>query len=1336
MKILRKLKEKISTKIISIFVFFALFVPFATFAYVDEGVVLWTSSGNIMSRTDSEITGSLGGATTAIAGVDAKFMHIVSAPNKKEFILALQDSGGTLRVYHSSDAVNWVADWTATVGDSNVARYDVAYEQNSASAIVAYRNTAANNSFTYRVWNGSSWASAKNQATGYSPNSQVAAIRLASRPGTDQIGMVWLSDNRAGSAGFWGGSSWSMFGTAITTNGTVYGGFSGTYPPMRNADIAFESQSGAMMAGIGQNDSSHVRYVIRSSTGSWGAVTNISGLSGYGDYMRLEPSPTTDEIAFGSCMMEPSSSSYLCDFDMWSGSSWGTVSTVNPTGPTVNGDVPADVVWLNDSATGNRATVAMYDGSSGSGISWAQSTNGGQFSVQTADTGTPALGAHSGLISSFHVVGSPNQAVVALSDENRNVYMKRLTLDGVNVAWSSATGGSSAEITQGSNLITSSNFGRLGIALQRSPSLLTIATTSAAQTIYLGPGSTSFVDNTTCTSEADCAGFTLSNRGTADVTVSRIMLTQLGTANLASTSNWTIRSDGDGNPNNGTINTYTGAISGNTITFTISPVLTVTRGTKVDLFINATYGSGATYPSAGQTLALKLLAVSDIDSVSTPTNDELISGSATVNATFYPVITDYTNTTETALDSTNCPNCGGRIFSSSSAQTITVNGFGFGNDPGAANRAAASTNIFIAGAGTNIIPAANVTSWSNTSITFKLDGQVVGDTDADFGVNYGGATAFQVRSGYVLSNTVGFYLFPALTSITSPAGLGPMGAKVYAATDSDGIITLNGTRFGGVQGSSTVSILGNNATVNSWSNTAVTARVPATILDTTYTGSVSLTGSNPSTASSSALSTSLAGFNMRPRLLSITPAVGDQGAAITLTGRHLCPSGCPTGSVGVDGDLMNAPAFSSSNNVQIASTTSDYWNSWNNTTIVTKVASTTPAGTSTVVLVAGGWNAGSLPFNTTIPVGVLDVTALGQFNNAGLSPALAVGASASATTMYFGGTVGGAGVGSSWSRLAVEVEPVGTAFECSGVGYCGSANRIVGNWVSGNGPYNCSDVAQNCAVSISVNEGLFHWQARSEYVNGSTWYYGNWVSFPTPAANAETSADFIISRAPPVISNLTASNIDIAGATISWTTDKSADSLIQMNTSGAFTNDCSVSNGCRGQDATLVISHSSNVSGLTAATVYYYRVKSCDITGNCAWSPVQQYTTLSAARPAKTVFYHGMTYGGTLSPLASTTATFNVTIPETGTAFESIFIDLRGTESTVNVAPTVSVDVNGVASTYNLPNTGTVTPWRLYHRLTSLNLTPGSNAIKITAGTDTTLSGLSADVIITYRYNP
>ncbi len=78
---------------------------------------------------------------------------------------------------------------------------------------------------------------------------------------------------------------------------------------------------------------------------------------------------------------------------------------------------------------------------------------------------------------------------------------------------------------------------------------------------------------------------------------------------------------------------------------------------------------------------------------------------------------------------------------------------------------------------------------------------------------------------------------------------------------------------------------------------------------------------------------------------------------------------------------------------------------------------------------------------------------------------------------------------------------------------------------------------------------------------------------------------------PPVISNVTASDTHYNRTTITWSTDEGATSQVEYGTTPDY-------GSVTPLDPELVTNHMVEVSGLTPATTYHYRVRSTDGAGN------------------------------------------------------------------------------------------------------------------------------------------
>ncbi len=115
------------------------------------------------------------------------------------------------------------------------------------------------------------------------------------------------------------------------------------------------------------------------------------------------------------------------------------------------------------------------------------------------------------------------------------------------------------------------------------------------------------------------------------------------------------------------------------------------------------------------------------------------------------------------------------------------------------------------------------------------------------------------------------------------------------------------------------------------------------------------------------------------------------------------------------------------------------------------------------------------------------------------------------------------------------------------------------------------------------------------------------IAEATPAADAR----------PPVIGGLTAGAITASSTVIQWTTDETADGLVEYGTSPALGLSAA-------PDPRMSTAHSSSLAGLSPATTYYYRVTSKDAAGNAAVSTAQTFTTAAVASGAQDVGWTGI----------------------------------------------------------------------------------------------------------------
>ncbi|MBI3671722.1 fibronectin type III domain-containing protein, partial [Candidatus Azambacteria bacterium] len=637
----------------------------------------------------------------------------------------------------------------------------------------------------------------------------------------------------------------------------------------------------------------------------------------------------------------------------------------------------------------------------------------------------------------------------------------------------------------------------------------------------------------------------------------------------------------------------------------------------------------------------------------------------------------------------------------------------------AGSRSSATNNVKV---GTHQIADTNVTIWTPTLITFLTDSSAVGDTDTDWGANFGGASALTVTSGSQAASGLNFYVFPQITSVTQPAGFAADTAREYDAADTDGVITLNGTRFGSSQGTGSATIVAQTATINSWINTAIQAQVSPAIVDTVNTGSISMTqgaGANGKTH------TYAGTLRVLPRITGFTPTSASEGGAVTVNGNHFCQGvSCPV-------------AFSASDKVTFTSARdATTFTSWS----ATAMATTVPVGavTGNVVLTSNAYTSNGKSF-TVLSNTPSDPTSLDQFKDVGFTQSIAVGGTASSTPIYLKQTMEVPGISGGTLYPQFEYQLIGAAFSCVGGGVCGSA--VEGTGSASPGPATGSK-------SITPADGSYHWQARTRHNKTGADYYSNWVSF---GGNSDPNGiDFTIDTTAPTITNVSSGTPGSNSATITWNTSgELSTSQVEYGTDSGL-----VGSSLTTLDQTMVLNHSVALVNLNSGTVYYFRVKSKDAAGNLATSsPIQSFSTTSITQPAKTTQTYIVGNTGIIS--APTTWYFTLNAPETSLNLQSAYLEVYGLvfggtnpiDLQVNAVPVSSYSVSAANATffkflYKIPNQADL---NLNDTLTGgppatcaygSGGNPPCNNIVVTPGAGMSVYISSAKLIFTYSYTP
>jgi len=131
----------------------------------------------------------------------------------------------------------------------------------------------------------------------------------------------------------------------------------------------------------------------------------------------------------------------------------------------------------------------------------------------------------------------------------------------------------------------------------------------------------------------------------------------------------------------------------------------------------------------------------------------------------------------------------------------------------------------------------------------------------------------------------------------------------------------------------------------------------------------------------------------------------------------------------------------------------------------------------------------------------------------------------------------------------------------------------------------------------------------------------------------------------PTISSVQASNISEAGATVTWATNESADSRVEYGTTTAYGSQTPL-------DSTLKTSHSQNITGLLPNTLYHYRVKSKDASGNERISADHTFTTGQPDTQSPAVNLTSPAHGSTVSGSVAVSANASDNVGVAGVQFK------------------------------------------------------------------------------------
>ena len=409
---------------------------------------------------------SIGTITAPVSGEPVQ-MKLVSNAVTHEMVVAVQTSAASNNQY----AMVWNgSSWgnAQTLGtNTNDQKFEInlAYEQLSGRVMVVYDASASDSSSgQYRLWNGTSW-SAESTITapaGVTVASDVYSTVLASDAKSNRIAIavqdaadeVWLS--------VWDGSSWGSGQLATATGTDMIDQHSGM-------SVAFESQSGDLLAAYGKQATANVFYRTWTSGGGWSAEFTGPSLGGTDQpqVLKLFADTYTNTI-----MMGVQDDHQDLNFVAWDGSAWGVVTELDAdTGQTYRENftyvwyqnAPAIMNLAGDTLayTEDQAATVIDQGTAASAVlSSGYDYNGGNLTV------------------SF-TAGSTNAEDV-LGVRNQGVGAGQIGVSGANISYAGTVIGTVTGGTGGTSLVITLNANATDAAVSALISNITYQNTNTS----------------------------------------------------------------------------------------------------------------------------------------------------------------------------------------------------------------------------------------------------------------------------------------------------------------------------------------------------------------------------------------------------------------------------------------------------------------------------------------------------------------------------------------------------------------------------------------------------------------------------------------------------------------------------------------------------------------------------------------------------------------------------------------------------------------------------------------------------------------------------------------
>jgi Tfp pilus assembly protein PilV len=370
-------------------------------------------------RTWDGTTWSAEASAQAVVG-NINYVVLKSSKTRNEAILGVQTSTGAIYV-QIWNGTAWGTLTQVGTGPTTTRSFDIAYEQNSGRAIIAYTPSSGSTNFAYRTWDGTTLSAG---TTITMPNrGAVNWMELRQNPlsTSNEVAMIMLDAKTAVYGMVWTGSAWSNMGDTKIWDTTA------ATATQKTIAVNYEQTSGKAMFMWGDSVATNNNYrTWDGTTLSANTLLTISTEGGISEWVDIAARPNSNELFFGV-----QDAGAGLNTRKWSGSAWDT-ATQEPEHSTKVENTTSktfDIVWETASANPGKAWLMWGDGATITKKQWS-GTAWGTGSILTSSDDTSFIKLRADPVSGTVFAGIYEDATSA----TKNIWESRLT--GGGTTWS------------------------------------------------------------------------------------------------------------------------------------------------------------------------------------------------------------------------------------------------------------------------------------------------------------------------------------------------------------------------------------------------------------------------------------------------------------------------------------------------------------------------------------------------------------------------------------------------------------------------------------------------------------------------------------------------------------------------------------------------------------------------------------------------------------------------------------------------------------------------------------------------------------------------------------